>query len=106
AEEEKQEALALLQLEDHHRIFDYLVQKASITVPSSSSSSPPDYELDAPLSLMNTAKVTENHAAIMNDFAIFEPKVGHTETQTLGKESKYARDDNFRQKPNSIITTQ
>ncbi|KAH9289334.1 hypothetical protein KI387_033451, partial [Taxus chinensis] len=78
--------------------------KASITVPSSSSS-PPDYELDAPLSVMNTAKVTENHAAIMDDIAIFEPKVGHMETQTLGKESKYARDDNFRQKPKSIITT-
>ncbi|KAH9321331.1 hypothetical protein KI387_015970 [Taxus chinensis] len=79
-------------------------EKASITVPSSSSS-PPDYELDATLSVMNTAKVTENHAAIMDDFAIFEPKVGHTETQTLGKESKYARDDNFKQKPKSIIAT-
>ncbi|KAH9317251.1 hypothetical protein KI387_019020, partial [Taxus chinensis] len=45
----------------------------SITVPSSSSS-PPDYEWDAPLSVMNTAKVTENHAAIMDDIAIFEPK--------------------------------
>ncbi|KAH9297483.1 hypothetical protein KI387_029165, partial [Taxus chinensis] len=105
AEEEKREALALLQLEDHHRIFDYIFQKASITVPSSSSS-PPDYELDSPLSVMNTAKVTENHPAIMDDIAIFEPKVGHTETQNLGKESKYARDDNFRQNPKPIIPTQ
>ncbi|KAH9319742.1 hypothetical protein KI387_021511, partial [Taxus chinensis] len=79
--------------------------KASINVPSSSSY-PHDYELDAPLSVVNTAKVTENHAAIMDDIAIFEPKLGHTETQTLGKESKYARDDNFRQNPKSIIPTQ
>lgn len=128
AEEEKREALALLQLEDHHRLFDYLLLKANSALPSSSSA--PTYVPDAPLFLLDTGKRTANGSdanfvgknseqrerdilsvpdmnsskSVANGITVdFAVSAEHGEGEILGRESRQSRDDSFIRKPRSVI---
>lgn len=89
AKEEMREALSVLDLEDRHRLFDYLLRKASTSLPSSSSSSQAD-ELDAPVSVKTLAKINANGAD-------FTPKM--TNFGDLDGGLKHSRDDGFIRKP-------
>lgn len=89
AEEEKCEALALLELEDRHRLFDYLLQKASASLPSSSSSNQSD-GLVAPVSVKTLAKINATGAD-------FTPKMA--KYADLDGGLKHSRDDSFIRKP-------
>ncbi|GLJ45660.1 hypothetical protein SUGI_0961050 [Cryptomeria japonica] len=127
AEEEKREALALLLLEDHHRLFDYLVQKAFCALPSSSSA--PTYVPDAPFSVRNSGKRIANGAdadfvgnsehrekeilyvpdvnsskrIVNGNSADFAVSAEHRQIEILGRDSKQSRDDSFIQKPRSVF---
>lgn len=95
AEEEMREALAMLDLEDRHRLFDYLLRKASNSLPSSSNQSD---ELDAPVSVKTLAKINVTGAD-------FTPKItNYGELDGGLKHSKdggfnHSRDDGFIRKP-------
>lgn len=92
AEEEKREALALLDLEDRHRLSDYLLQKAFASLPSSSSNQSDG--LDAPVSVKALVKVNANGA----DFASKMANYGD-----LDGVLKHSRDDTFIRKPKAGI---
>eukprot|EP01018_Ginkgo_biloba_P017220 Gb_12683 [translate_table: standard] len=105
AEEEKREALALLDLEDRHRLFDYLVQKASCALSSSSHQSGQSADVGinyAPLSVKNSIKIDAKVA----DSPPKEPTTTgaeRREIEYLGSGPKYSRDDSFIPKPKSFI---
>ncbi|RRT50056.1 hypothetical protein B296_00045296 [Ensete ventricosum] len=96
SKEQKREALKLLDLEHVHILFDKLIQRASCSLPSSSSGLAPSIP-------MNSEKVSTANPKTPTSYSSSPTSVFYSEKEAERSTDRVTRDDSFLEMPKSHI---